>query len=89
MSNLWGLDVQQVRALATAMDREADLIDVIQSRLTDLIADTRWVGPDANQFRSDWAAAHSTGLHKVSRGLRDAAQLARVSATAQEQSSQF
>lgn len=88
MSNVWGLDVQQVRELGTNLDREADAIDAILSKLTGVLNNTQWTGPDATQFRNDWSGAHSAALRKVGQALRDTAQLARTNANAQEQVSQ-
>lgn len=85
MANVWGLDVQQVRDLATNLDREADSIDQILSKLTGILSNTQWSGPDATQFRNDWQGTHSTALRKVSQVLRDTANSARSNAAAQEQ----
>lgn len=88
MSNVWGLDVQQVRDLATNLDREADAIDQTLSRLTGILNNTQWTGPDATQFRNDWQGNHSNALRKVGAALREVAQAARANANAQEQTSQ-
>jgi len=85
MANVWGLDVQQVRDLATNLDREADSIDQILSKLTGVLNNTQWTGPDATSFRNDWQGAHSSALRKVGGALRDVAQAARANAAAQEQ----
>ncbi len=88
MANVWGLDVQQVRDLATNLDREADGIDQVLSKLTGVLNGTQWTGPDATQFRNDWQGAHSNALRRVATALRETAQLARANAAAQEQTSQ-
>lgn len=88
MANVWGLDVQQVRDLATNLDREADSIDQILSKLTGVLNNTQWTGPDATQFRNDWQSSHTASLRKVGQALRDTAQLARANAVSQEQTSQ-
>lgn len=88
MANVWGLDVQQVRDLATNLDREADGIDQVLSKLTSILGGTQWTGPDATQFRNDWQGAHSNALRRVSQALRETAQLARSNAAQQEQTSQ-
>jgi uncharacterized protein YukE len=87
MANIWGLDVEQVRALGTNLDREADSIDQILSKLTGVLNNTQWTGPDANQFRSDWQGVHSVVLRKVAAALRDTAGAARNNAAAQESAS--
>jgi len=87
MSNVWGLDVQQVRDLATNLDREADSIDQTLSKLTGILSNTQWTGPDATQFRNDWQASHATSLRKVAEALRTVSSQARSNAAAQEQTS--
>lgn len=87
MANIWGLDVEQVRSLGTSLDREADGIDAIQSKLTGLLNNTQWSGPDATTFRNDWQSAHSTALRKVAEALRQVADAARKNATDQETAS--
>jgi len=88
MANVWGLDVQQVRDLATNLDREADSIDQTLSKLTGVLNNTQWTGPDATQFRNEWQSSHVSALRRVGQALRDTAQLARGNAAAQEQTSQ-
>lgn len=87
MAGVWGLDIQQVRDLGTNLDREADQIDAILSKLTGVLNNTQWTGPDANQFRNDWQGVHSNALRKVAAALRETAQAARANAMAQEQAS--
>ena len=88
MANVWGLDVQQVRDLATNLDREADSIDQVLTKLTGMLNNTQWTGPDATQFRNDWQGSHTNALRRVSQALRDTAGIARSNATQQEQTSQ-
>ena len=87
MANVWGLDVEQVRTLGTNLDREADSIDQILSKLTGVLNNTQWTGPDATAFRNDWQSSHSSALRKVSAALREVADAARRNAAAQEQTS--
>ena len=77
-----------MRTLATNLDREADSIDQILSKLTGILNDTQWTGPDATQFRNEWTSSHSNSLRKVGQALRTTAQQARRNADAQEQTSQ-
>lgn len=88
MANIWGLDVQQVRDLATNLDREADSIGQTLSKLTGILNNTQWTGPDATQFRNAWQGEHSNALRRVESALREVAQAARTNAAAQEQISQ-
>ncbi len=88
MANVWGLDVQEVRTLASQLETEAAQIDQILQKLTTTLTNTQWTGPDATQFRNDWQSAHTAKLRQVSQALKDAANTARQNATAQEQVSQ-
>lgn len=87
MAGVWGLDVQQVRELGTNLDREADQIDGILSKLTGILNNTQWTGPDATHFRNEWQGAHSSSLRKVAAALRETAGMARNNANQQEQAS--
>ena len=84
---VWGLDVQQVRALSSQLNNKAQDIDSILSQLTNALSQTQWDGPDATQFRGDWSGQHTSALRQVSQALRDAAQKASQNASAQEQTS--
>ena len=88
MANVWGLDVQQVRDLGTNLDREAEAIDGILSKLTGVLNNTQWTGPDATAFRNEWQSAHSNALRKVAAALKETAAAARQNAAAQESTSQ-
>ena len=85
MAGVWGLDVEQVRELGNNLDREAESIDAILSKLTNVLSSTQWTGPDADQFRNDWQSVHSSALRRVAGALRDTAQAAKANANAQEQ----
>ncbi|MGC0369911.1 WXG100 family type VII secretion target [Microbacterium sp. SLBN-111] len=84
---VWGLDVEQVRALSSQLNNKAGDIESILSQLTSALSQTQWEGPDANQFRSDWSGPHTASLRNVVQALRDAATKAQQNAAAQEQTS--
>lgn len=84
-SNIWGLDVQQVRQLSSQLNQKAGEIESSLSQLTSSLANTDWNGPDATSFRGDWSGQHTSALRQVIQALRDAATKAQQNANAQEQ----
>lgn len=82
-----GMNIGEVRTLATQLDGAASDIEGIISRLTNQLNSTAWIGNDREQFVGEWQSAHTTALRNVATGLQDAAQKARVNADQQEQAS--
>lgn len=87
MSNFTGMDIPGVRQLASQMDQRADEIRTLMGQLTTALQGTQWVGPDREQFVSDWQGIHCQQLNHVIQGLTDAAGRARQNAQQQEQAS--
>lgn len=85
MTNMWGLDVQQVRQLSSQLNQKAGEIESALSTLTSALGNTQWEGPDATNFRNDWSGQHTSALRQVIQALRDAATKAQQNANAQEQ----
>ena len=84
---VYGMDIEQVRALANQLGKKADQIDTLISEITSRLGGTQWTGPDAEQFRSDWSGTLTSQLRNVSQALRDTQQRATQNATQQEQAS--
>jgi len=84
---VWGLDVQQVRQLASQLNGKAEEIQSILTTLTSQLNSTQWVGPDAEQFRADWSGTHTASLRNVINALNEAGRKANANATAQESTS--
>lgn len=87
MAGFTGMDIPQVKALATQMRAKAEEIESISRELTNSLGNAQWVGPDRQQFESDWNGQYMTALKNVAQGLKDAAQRADTNATQQEQAS--
>jgi uncharacterized protein YukE len=87
MSQFTGMNIEEVRSLATQMDSCAGSIQDLMSRLTNLLNSTQWVGPDREQFLGEWQGTHVTQLNSVINGLRDASNKARLNAQQQEAAS--
>lgn len=87
MSNVWGLDVDQVRRLSSELNNEASTLAGIVAKLTSMLSSTQWSGPDAERFRSDWESVHARALRQAENALRDTADAARRNADQQESAS--
>lgn len=87
MSQFTGMNVQEVRTLASQLDAAASEIEGTMGRLTSQLEGTAWVGSDREQFVSEWRSAHTTALRNVSAGLQEAANRARANAAEQEAAS--
>jgi uncharacterized protein YukE len=87
MSNVLGMDPQQVRQLAVSLNAKADEIDTIMQTLTSSLDNVQWIGTDATTFRNDWQSTHRNQLQQVANALRDAATVATNNATQQETAS--
>lgn len=85
---IWGLDVQEVQALASKLEKESNDIQSIMQQLTSKLESTTWKGPDADRFRNEWNTEHKASLKKVIQALHQAGQTARHNANAQESTSQ-
>jgi uncharacterized protein YukE len=84
---VWGLDVQQVRELASMLGQKADEIDNVLTTLTAKLNGTQWTGPDSEKFRSDWSGQYTNALKQVAQGLRDTQTRASQNAADQESAS--
>lgn len=55
MSRL-GANLEQLQALATALQRAGERVTAVESALTRSAQQpTMWMGPDADRFRGEWA----------------------------------
>ncbi len=82
-----GMDVAEVRALATQLHTASSDITNIVHQLTSKLASTTWVGQDRMNFESDWQSRHVSNLNAVATALQDASQTATRNATEQETAS--
>ena len=82
-----GMDIAEVRNLATQLHNAANEIQQLMSRLTPLVHNAAWRGPDQVRFVGDWDGHHSSALRQVAEALNQASQAANANATQQEQAS--
>ncbi len=87
MATFTGMDIQAVRTLAQQMNSSAGEIQQLMQRLTSALQGTPWVGPDREQFLSDWQSQHVVALRNVAQSLEQAATRANMNANEQEQAS--
>lgn len=87
MSTVYGMDIQAGRDLATQMDNDGTTIEELTARLTSLLEQTPWFGPDADRFKSDWNGQYVPSLRQVVDALRANAEQMRRQAQAQEDAS--
>jgi uncharacterized protein YukE len=87
MAGFTGMDIGQVRTLATSMRSKADEIESIMGQLTNQLKQAQWVGPDRQKFEGDWDGHFCTSLRTVAQGLKDAATAADQNAQQQETAS--
>lgn len=83
-----GMNIEEVRSLATQLNAKAEEIRGIMSTLTNALQGTNWVGPDRERYVSEWQSHHVTALNSVINGLQTAAQAATANASEQEAASQ-
>lgn len=87
MATFSGMDISEVRTLASQLSSKADEIESIANALSGQLNGVQWEGPDAQSFRNDWQSTHRTQLHNVATALRDASSRATTNANQQEQAS--
>ena len=84
---MYGMDIEQVRQLATLFGQKADDIQQIIQTVSSRLSSTNWVGPDADQFENDWNSTLVPDLRRVEQSLRDAQQKANKNASDQSSTS--
>ena len=83
-----GMIVDEVEQLAAQMEQRVQEIESLRNTLTQHLEGAHWVGPDREQFHSDWTSVHIPSLVNVENGLKDAAARARQNAQQQREASQ-
>ncbi|MFT4299451.1 MAG: hypothetical protein QM597_07450 [Aeromicrobium sp.] len=83
MNQMFGMNIEQIRALSSQLDAAGTEVDQIVTTLTKALSSTKWVGNDRTRFESSWSTTHTTGLRNASAALRNAARAARTNADEQ------
>lgn len=88
MSGSWGADVAALRALADVMLSGADTLRGARAQVASLVeSSTRWDGPDASTFRTDWSSALAPAVLAAAALLDRTAETLRRDADQQESAS--
>jgi len=88
MSGMWGADVRALRALASGLRAGADTLRTHRAQVTSVVdAATRWEGPDAAEFRREWASTLGPSLASTASLLDAAADQLAADADQQESAS--
>lgn len=82
-----GADVDQLRALARTLGQAADRLESMTGTVTNMLGQTAWRGPDADQYRSDWRSSSMGQVRAAVAALREAAAAVNRNAAAQEAAS--
>jgi uncharacterized protein YukE len=62
MGELWGADVAQLRALATAVRDNAQTLETARAQVDALMDDVDWFGPSGEKFRAEWSSVHRANM---------------------------
>ncbi len=81
---IYGMDTENVSALAQQLAEVAERVRAIEQRLTANLAGTEWVGLDRTRFESDWTAQHVVALRQAAEALDEASHVATENVREQE-----
>lgn len=88
MSEMYGADVEALRALGTAMERHGETLELAVGQLTDAVTSVQWSGQDHEEFLTEWQVRHAVALLAVAQAIAAAGAKAVANADAQEQTSE-
>lgn len=77
MNNMWGMDIAQIEALGSNLDRAAAELEAMVSTLTADVNSAPWQGPDRERFESTWHGIDAKALLQAAAALQDAGNGAR------------
>lgn len=83
-----GADTERLRSLAQDVDRSVDTLNSASKALNGMASDaSRWRGPDAERFRSEWSGVSLPAITRALTALRGVAEVIRSQAAEQEHAS--
>jgi hypothetical protein len=88
MSEMYGADVEALRALGTAMERHGEALELAVGQLTEAVTSVQWSGQDHEEFLDEWQVRHAVALLAVAQAIAAAGAKAVANADAQEQTSE-
>ena len=83
----YGMDPEEVRDRAGDLDRAARELEEMMSTLTSAVGAVQWVGPDADEFRSQWDQVRSRSDSQIVPDLQSHRQILEENIEEQEQAS--
>lgn len=66
-----GMDVQEVRRMATGLREAGEELVTLEQDLSDRLAAVEWTGPDADQLREHWTGTLVPAITAASRRLTE------------------
>lgn len=83
MNQMFGMSIEQVRAMTQQLNAAAAEVEQILATLTTGLATTPWEGNDRKRFEDKWNTTHTKGLRNAADALRHAARSANDNVQAQ------
>ncbi|GAB3169360.1 hypothetical protein GCM10027059_34090 [Myceligenerans halotolerans] len=87
MGELWGADLEQLRALAGTMRERAQALETARAQVDGALAGLQWFGQDAEGFRAEWSDLHRPNLSTAIDSLSQARETLEQNADDQESTS--
>lgn len=87
MGEIWGADLDQLRALAKEFDAASQSLDNTVNEVQAMLYTVDWLGPGGDQFRGEWEGQHAPSLRRISGELSGVKDTVLRNADAQEQTS--
>lgn len=84
VGDMLGLDVEAVREMANTLRMQAEEVRSTVQEITQQLGETDWMGPDADQFESEWTGTHAAKLNEIASALDTFAGAAEANAAEQE-----
>ncbi|MBE1878872.1 WXG100 family type VII secretion target [Myceligenerans pegani] len=84
VGDMLGLDIEAVRQMANVLRQQAEEVRATVQDITAQLAETDWMGPDADQFESEWTGTHAAKLNEIASALDTFAGTAEANAAEQE-----
>ncbi|KAA1374679.1 hypothetical protein [Aeromicrobium fastidiosum] len=88
MNQMFGMNIEQIRALSGQLDAAGHEVEQILASLTKGLSVTPWKGNDRTRFEHEWQTAHTAGLRNAAAALHQAARGAKQSADEQHRASE-
>lgn len=85
--NLYGADIEQLRALATVFESKSNDLSSTLDRIGGAVDEIPWFGPSAEMFRDEWTSGHAPALRDAVNSLLAGAEALTGNADEQEETS--